>query len=174
MRHITRRVAKKHTASSLLVKLSPDYIAGAASDRDRFRDENHPARSRCSRSHRLQKKRGRKKRDPRTRAGLGGAGGGGEDPRPDEVGEEAGEGEQERVVHRDEQRRGPVAPALGRLLPRSGAELIGLVHLALPSSLPSPVPATPCAAGWEKRPARVEDDPRDLPRAPVYHQICKA
>jgi hypothetical protein len=35
-----------------------------------------------------------------------------------------------------------VAPALGRLLPGSGAELIGPVHLALP--LPSPVPATSC------------------------------
>jgi hypothetical protein len=174
MRHITRRVAKKHTASSLLVKLSPDYIAGAASDRDRDRDENRPARSRCSRRQpsAQKRKRARKKRDPRTPAGLGGAGGGGEDPRPDEVGEEAGEDEQERVVHRDEQRRGPVAPALGRLLPRSGAELIGFVHLAL-LPLPSPVPATPCAAGWEKRPARVDDDPRDLPRAPCTTKYAR-
>jgi hypothetical protein len=97
-----------------------------------------PARSRFSRHHWLQannnkKKSGRKKeRDPRTRAGLDGADGGGEDPRPDEVGEEAGEGQQEGVVYRDEQRRGPVAPALGRLLPRSGAEPIVLVHLQLP------------------------------------------
>jgi hypothetical protein len=114
-----------------------------------------PARSRFSRHHWLQannnkKKSGRKKeRDPRTRAGLDGADGGGEDPRPDEVGEEAGEGQQEGVVYRDEQRRGPVAPALGRLLPRSGAEPIVLVHLQLP--LTSPVPPTLCTRavrGW--------------------------
>ena len=137
----------RNTANSLLVKMWPDYIAGAASDRD----ENPAARQDLGAltaiGSKQKQKGGRKKRDPRTRTGLGS---GGEDPRPDEVGEEAGEGEQEGVVYRDEQRRGPVAPVLGRLLPRSGAELIGLLHLALP--FPSPVPATSCGAGWGKRP----------------------
>ena len=75
---------------------------------------------------------GRERRDPR-RAGadLGGGGDGGEDPGPDEVGEEAGEGEQEGVVHRHEQRRGPVPP----LPRRSGAELLGRLHRALPAPL---------------------------------------
>ena len=70
---------------------------------------------------------GRERRDPR-RAGadLGGGGEGGEDPGPDEVGEEAGEGEQEGVVHRHEQRRGPVPP----LPRRSGAEHLGRLHRA--------------------------------------------
>ena len=75
---------------------------------------------------------GRERRDPR-RAGadLGGGGDGGEDPGPDEVGEEAGEGEQEGVVHRHEQRRGPVPP----LPRRSGAELLGRFHRALPTPI---------------------------------------
>jgi len=95
----------------------------------------------------------KEERDPRTRTGLGGAGGGGKDPRPDEVGEEAGEGEQEGVVHRDEQRRGSVAPVLGRLLPGSGAELIGLVHLAFPPPFSgSGDVVRRCGAGWVKRP----------------------
>lgn len=48
---------------------------------------------------------------------LGEACGRGENPRPDEVGEEASEGKQEGVIHRDEQSCGSVAPTLGRFLP---------------------------------------------------------
>ena len=136
--------------------MCPDYIAGAASDRD----ENHPAARQdlgaltAIGSKKKKPKRWKKEeRDPRTRTGLGGAGGGGKDPRPDEVGEEAGEGEQEGVVHRDEQRRGSVAPVLGRLLPGSGAELIGLVHLAFPPPFSgSGDVVRRCGAGWVKRP----------------------
>jgi hypothetical protein len=55
-------------------------------------------------------RRGRSGGDPIQQQLSGGGDDGGEDPGPDEVGEEAGEGEQEGLVHRHEQRHGPVPP----------------------------------------------------------------
>jgi hypothetical protein len=80
-------------------------------------------------SHRIRTKTWERKQERWT--DLGGGGDGREDPGADEVGEEAGEAEKEDVVQRHEQRRGPVAPLLGRLLFSSCAELLGRVHFSL-------------------------------------------
>lgn len=67
----------------------------------------------------------------KNRADLRG-GDGGEEVGDDEVGEEPGEGEQEGVVHRHEQRRRSVPPPLLRRRSRiAGAARLGRLHLLL-------------------------------------------
>lgn len=82
-------------------------------------------------SDRANEKKKKHNKNRENRADLGG-GDGGEEVGDDEVGEEPGEGEQEGVVHRHEQRRRSVPPPLLRRRSRiAGAARLGRLHLLL-------------------------------------------